>query len=557
MADTVDDHRLSMTQWRESQRLSTSSSSSCLVMPRPTEVKVAIVPAPQDKVETKREYKGRIRVHIACSNQVGESMSSCVRVVQTWPGLVLLAIFVTGAIVLIATSAQRAHQASKERARVANELLFRNRSGTLLPSDILDSVIATPDDDGQVGNPKTYPASQCAQLDYQSKNGKIVAVMTNGTEVALSIKGVNWWFVLAAFLAANKFNAVRLPVCILSILRNTKPEKSLVNVESNRALDLTNYMTTLQSLIKVLAYRRIGVLISLHTLTPMQSGGNWYSDALGVSKLDFLKAVDILTTNLCSNEYWNVMGLDAKNEPFEAAWAEFADGAATIGNRMLRTPHGIPIGLLVLTVYMLEGCPQWSIYVEGVNKGTKSVTIDGTAFSYFDWWGGGLQGAGATPVTVTTKHKVVYAPHYYNTGVFPQPYLYGPGGVGDELDDKTLKRRVEGTSFDMFGYLNLKQADAVVLGEFAGLYATDGHPLKTTRRVTDALIEIMLQQKYAGGFMWSLNPESAYQYNPAPGHYTEGLLLDDWLTPNAVFVKGMAAMDAFPDLRMLPCDPTP
>ncbi|RHY63530.1 hypothetical protein DYB34_002368 [Aphanomyces astaci] len=157
-----------MTQWRESQRLSTSSSSSCLVKPRPTEVKVAIVPAPQDKVETKREYKGRIRVHIACSNQVGESMSSCVRVVQTWPGLVLLAIFVTGAIVLIATSAQRAHQASKDRAWVANELLFRNRSGTLLPSDILDSVIATPDDDGQVGNPKTYPASRTTHLEISN-----------------------------------------------------------------------------------------------------------------------------------------------------------------------------------------------------------------------------------------------------------------------------------------------------------------------------------------------------------------------------------------------------
>ncbi|RHY33464.1 hypothetical protein DYB32_001624 [Aphanomyces invadans] len=420
-----------------------------------------------------------------------------------------------GAIAIITTSAFRAHASSTERTQKVNELLFRNKSGTLLPSDVMDSVIGSPADDGQVGNPKTsslpmFP--ECAQLDYQSKNGKIVAVTKNGTEVAISIKG--------------------------SILRNTKPAKSLVNVESNRALDLTNYMTMLQSIIKVLAFRRIGVLISLHTLTTMQSGGNWYSDALGVSKADFLEAVDILTQSLCTNEYWNVMGLDAKNEPHEATWAEFAEGATIIGNRML------------------EGCPNWSIYVEGVNDGTKSVTIDGTAFKYFDWWGGGLQQARANPVTLQTPHKVVYAPHYYNTGVFPQPYLYGPGGVRDELDDQTLKRRIQGTSFDMFGHVNKRQTDAVVMGEFAGLYATDAHPLKTTKRVTDLLIEIMLEEKYAGGFMWSLNPESAYQYNPSPGHYTEGLLLDDWLTPNAVFLKGLAAMDAFPDLRMLPCVPT-
>ncbi|ETW08888.1 hypothetical protein H310_01382 [Aphanomyces invadans] len=537
--DAADDHRLNMNQWRESVRLSSSSSSTCLGKPRPSEVKVVIVPACQAKIESHREYKGRIR---------------------TWPGLLLVFVCVVSAIAIITTSAFRAHASSTERTQKVNELLFRNKSGTLLPSDVMDSVIGSPADDGQVGNPKTYPTSQCAQLDYQSKNGKIVAVTKNGTEVAISIKGVNWFgmetglavpfglwenqkngttaFVLAAFLAANKFNAVRLPVCIQSILRNTKPAKSLVNVESNRALDLTNYMTMLQSIIKVLAFRRIGVLISLHTLTTMQSGGNWYSDALGVSKADFLEAVDILTQSLCTNEYWNVMGLDAKNEPHEATWAEFAEGATIIGNRML------------------EGCPNWSIYVEGVNDGTKSVTIDGTAFKYFDWWGGGLQQARANPVTLQTPHKVVYAPHYYNTGVFPQPYLYGPGGVRDELDDQTLKRRIQGTSFDMFGHVNKRQTDAVVMGEFAGLYATDAHPLKTTKRVTDLLIEIMLEEKYAGGFMWSLNPESAYQYNPSPGHYTEGLLLDDWLTPNAVFLKGLAAMDAFPDLRMLPCVPT-
>ncbi|KAG9416643.1 hypothetical protein AC1031_001031 [Aphanomyces cochlioides] len=346
-------------------------------------------------------------------------------------------------------------------------------------------------------------------------------------------------FVIAAFLQANKFNAVRLPVCIQNILLNTKPEKSLVNAQSNRALDLTNYMSTLQSIIKVLGFRNIGVMISLHTLTTMVSGGNWYSEALGVSKDDFLTAVDKLTKNLCTNEYWNIIGLDAKNEPHQASWSEFSDGATIIGNRMLK------------------GCPKWMIFVEGVNQGTNSVNIDGTTFEYFDWWGGGLQEAGSKPVNLAMSNKVVYAPHYYNTGVFPQKYFYG-SSLSDELDDATLKRRVEGTSYSMFGYLNKKQDAAVVLGEFAGLYAKDAHPMKTTKRTTDFLIQMMIEEKYAGGFMWSLNPESAYQYNPAtsPGTYTEGLLMDDWLTPNKEFLKGMAALEGLPDVRMLPCVPT-
>ncbi|KAH7462618.1 uncharacterized protein KRP23_13636 [Phytophthora ramorum] len=60
---------------------------------------------------------------------------------------------------------------------------------------------------------------------------------------------------------------------------------------------------------------------------------------------------------------------------------------------------------------------------------------------------------------------------------------------------------------------------------------------------------------YAGGYMWSLNPESAYQYNPADtyGTFTEGLLEDDWITPNKVFVDGIAALDEIKNLKMFPC----
>ena len=251
------------------------------------------------------------------------------------------------------------------------------------------------------------------------------------------------------------------------------------------------------------------------------------------------------------DKYWNVLGVDVKNEPWEGTWGtglknDFKLGAELIGARVLK------------------GCPKWLVFVEGVNA-QNDVTLDGQAFAYYDWFGGGLQKAGAFPVVLPTAEKLVYAPHYYTPAVFPQYYLFGGGKVGTgnaingyvELSDEKLLGRVAQTMHQMFGYLNDKKDVAVVLGEFGGLYTKDAHPMKTTQRCTDFTIQTMLNENYAGGYMWSLNPESAYQYNPAdkPGHYTEGLVNDDWRSANLPFLKAMKAMDAMKDLKMMPCFP--
>jgi endoglucanase len=428
-------------------------------------------------------------------------------------------------------------------------------------------------DDGQVGNPMSYPDMGCELPDYQSKDGQIFAVSKNGTEVPVGIKGVNWFgmetglaipfglwenmdngtsvYEIAAFLARNKFNSIRLPVCIKSILKDTAPDKTLINLNTNRAINVTSYITTIQTIVEALGYRHITVMISLHTLDIKKSGGAWYSEELGVSEDDFLEAVDILVKNLCTSRYWNILGLDLKNEPHESSWGgddpDWQKGATLIGNRML------------------EGCPNWLAFVEGIN-GVHEVTVtDGRTNEFYDWWGGGLEEAGDNLVEYNVENKLVWAPHYYNTGVSPQWYLYAAGewqesGIlegYEELSDEDLKANVDITMDLMFGYLMNKTSYAMVVGEFAGLYSKDEHPMLTTKRTTDFNIEVMVEKGYAGGYMWSLNPESAYQYNPADktGDFTEGLLEDDWLTPNKKFLEGMAAMDAIKDLKMFPCFP--
>ncbi|KDO27990.1 hypothetical protein SPRG_07268 [Saprolegnia parasitica CBS 223.65] len=517
----MDSQRYSFNHQHSAASESTRSMRQELVIP--------VLPLTQP--EKTSSYKGRIRI---------------------WPGTLLLVVIVAGAIALIATQASVARSDAKQRA-------IDYQSGALAKRSI-DGANGLVDvgPDGQLNNPVTYATQSCAQLDYQSKNGKIWYVTPDGQEAPISIKGTNWFgmetgnavpfglwtndqngttaYEVADFLSRNKFNAVRIPVCITSILKNTPPRKGLVNVAMNRAMDLTNYITTLQSVIKALAYRNIGVLISMHTLTTTDSGGNWYDTKLGISKDDFLDSVDILTKNLCSATYWNIMGLDLKNEPHKATWAEFSAGSTIIADRM----H--------------TGCPNWMGFVEGVN-GAHKLTIDGTPFSYFDWWGGGLQGAKEAPAAFNRPNKLVYAPHYYNTAVSPQDYLYGTKGA--ELDDETLRMRVRVTSDDMFGFLATAKKDAVVLGEFAGLYKNDESPKLTIRRTTDFFDRNDAPAAVRGGFSWSLNPESAYQFNPAPGTYHEGLLELDWLTSNSVFLQGMAAMDKLPDLKPWPCIPVP
>ncbi|RLN50301.1 hypothetical protein BBJ29_008521 [Phytophthora kernoviae] len=395
---------------------------------RQTEMKLlAVEPELGLPPERTQDYKGRIR---------------------TWPGLLFLLVIVAGAIALITINAMGVSDQmniNAERYENASQTRRKIKDG-LTDNQVIIS------DDGQVGNPKKYPDMGCELPDYQSKNGQIFAVAKNGTEVPVGIKGLNWFgmetglaipfglwenmengtsvYEVAGFLSRNNFNSVRLPVCIKSILKNTAPDKTLINANTNRAINITSYVTTIQTIVEAL---------------------------------------------------------------------------------------------------------------------------------------GGLADAGGDPITFDVENKLVWAPHYYNTGVNPAWYLYGggtqnaEGALEDyvELDDETLKNNVEKTMDKMFGYLLADTPHAMVMGEFAGLYGKDKHPLLTTKRTTDFTIEVMLKASYAGGYMWSLNPESAYQFNPADtyGHFTEGLLEDDWLTPNKAFVEGMAPLDKIKDLKMFPCFP--
>lgn len=112
---------------------------------------------------------------------------------------------------------------------------------------------------------------------------------------------------------------------------------------------------------------------------------------------------------------------------------------------------------------------------------------------------------------------------------------------------------------DMFGYLvDAEPQYAVVLGEFGGIYARDAHPKRTIQRTVAYNVQEVLERGYAGGFLWSLNPESKYQYVSADkgspvAAYDEGLLQSNWLTANSAYLDAVKPLDKLPHLHKFPC----
>ncbi|RHY27456.1 hypothetical protein DYB32_006760 [Aphanomyces invadans] len=354
---------------------------------------------------------------------------------------------------------------------------------------------------------------------------------------------------VAAFLHRNKFNSIRLPLAAESILKNTAPNKRLINLDANRAVNVKGYMELLKSILKALAFRDITVMLSMHTLTTKGASGSWFNKEF--AEEDFLKAIDVLANELCTDEYWNVIGIDLKNEPNDCGWGpldkasakcDWVAGAKLIGDRM----HA--------------GCKNWLAFVEG--SASTSHTVG--KLTYFDWWGGRLQDADTVPVTLKAENKLVWAPHYYSTAVAPQPYFYdavvgSASGNGyssyKELSDEALKSNIHITMEHMFGYLREQRKHAIVIGEFGGLYTKDEHEQFTIRRTVDFTIQEMQLDGYSGGYMWSLNPESGYDFPHAgkKAFTSEGLLLDDWLTPNKLFMEAMGKLNTLPNLKPFPC----
>lgn len=316
------------------------------------------------------------------------------------------------------------------------------------------------------------------------------------------IKGANWFgfeektFMLHGlwgdmtiefalnFLKSNGFNAIRMPYAVSSVLSNPIPHADTVS--SAPELIGKSMLDAMEYIIQKAGEQDILVMLDAHRLRPEDGIDDLWYDEL-TSEQDAENAWKILASKFCNQ--WNVFAADIKNEPHGVAeWGtntnkDWRLAAERLGNSILNT------------------CPRWLIFVEGVEKNIA----DNLSTTENGWWGGKLQGVSKYPVRLQDDSKLVYSPHVYGPSVFAK----------DSFTATDFPQNLLPIWDQDFGNTPKQSGKPIVIGEWGGHFVHKDTIWQ--KRITSYFIENNI-----GNFYWCLNPNSGD---------TGGLLLDDWKTP--------------------------
>jgi endoglucanase len=277
------------------------------------------------------------------------------------------------------------------------------------------------------------------------------------------------------------FNTIRLPFS-LQALASRDP---VANIGSNRELRGKTPQEAMDVVIDAAA--RAGLMVLLENHSQADDGyayGLWYGQA-GFTEEDWIRAWEGLARRYRGRS--NVIGADLKNEPHaEATWGT---GGPTDWRRAA-TRAGNAVTAIAA---------DWLIVVEGIEKPVASGKLD------THWWGGNLEGVRRAPVRLERAGRVVYSPHEYGPGVFPQPWFGRPDTA------RLLAQRWR----DGWGYIADDGIAPLLIGEFGGRRTDlDSSEGRWQRQFLDHLARAGISWTY-----WALNPNSGD---------TGGVLRDDW-----------------------------
>jgi endoglucanase len=340
---------------------------------------------------------------------------------------------------------------------------------------------------------------------------------------------------LLDFIAHNKFNALRVPLSVSSVLDDNKMPDTFGGsvLQNNPRLHNLHYMHVLHVLISEAAARNLLVLLDLHRLTAGDRDNPlWYDSR--VSEQMLVGAWGRLAARHCDN--WNVVGAECVrkarnnrphgpvhcvhtalvplpcgvfgldwsaiesrrcslfNEPWAAAWGgnSTAEDWAAAAERIAAAVE--------------RACPRWLLFVEGVSHTTGSGAPSAGSSQTEEGhnWAANVEGARTRPLAIRAA-KRVYSPHVYGPSVAPQPYF----------SNESFPANIPPIWHAHFGYL-AGRTGCVVVGEWGGFF-------EGADEVWQRAFATWLSEHRIGSFYWALNPTS---------RDTGGLLLDDWKTPS-------------------------
>ncbi len=283
------------------------------------------------------------------------------------------------------------------------------------------------------------------------------------------------------------FNTIRLPFSLQALDSSAPVTGPDFSGGKNAALQGKTPQQAMDVVVDAAAHAGLMVLLENHSLADDgYSYGLWYGQA-GYDEDAWVAKWQALARRYRDRS--NVIGADLKNEPHgDATWGT---GGPTDWRRAA-TRAGNAVTALA---------PDWLIVVEGIEKPVAGGKLS------THWWGGNLEGVRRDPVRLRRANRLVYSPHEYGPGVFPQPWFGKPDTA------KQLRRRWH----DGWGFIAEDGIAPLLIGEFGGrktdLSSDEG---RWQRQFLDYLARSGISWTY-----WALNPDSGD---------TGGVLSDDWNT---------------------------
>lgn len=364
-----------------------------------------------------------------------------------------------------------------------------------------------------LGSTRAQPTERRV-LDFYGRGGRLYA---NGKE--FKMKGVNWFGQesklrvpfglwerplgdLLDFVADNGFNTLRFFLSLQNVDENLPTPRNF-DVEDSPELVGTDHLGMVAAIAEQAARRGILLVLTNHQIRngypddwPGEWDGTWFDSQYTKEKV--LQIWTTLASRFCTDEHWNIIGVDIMNEPFDLGWDEWADAAAWIGNHVLRQ------------------CKRWLVFVEGT--GNEPPAEPGME------WGENMLGVRHKRVRLSNDSKLVYSPHVYGPGLFQANNLGEPEYMS--ADDFPYSCRDVWERH--FGYVPDFTRRPMVIGEMGG------HFRGRDRQWQQEFIRYAIEKGF-GLLYFALNPNT---------HDTGGILLDDWTTPDAEKLKMLSAVPA-------------
>ena len=359
--------------------------------------------------------------------------------------------------------------------------------------------------------------------DYLHTQGNKI-VDANGREVWLT--GINWFGFETnnnAFhgiwardlkdvlnqIADLGFNIIRIPLYaeLVQTWRAGNPAApgSINFYQMNEYLEGLNSLEILDVTVDYCEQIGLKIMFDMHSIGAGTYMDNlWYTGAF--STQDLINVWVWLADHYKGDDV--VIAFDLKNEP-HGAYSQGDNRAiwddSTKTNNWRKAAEDIGKAVLAANpelLVLVEGIQCYPKFEEGKNWDSK------TEPDYYNtWWGGCLRGVKDYPINLGSgQNRLVYSPHEYGPGVYPQPWF-----EGNFTMDSLLTNLWRPNWF----YLFEENSFPLLIGEWGG-YLDGGNNEKWMRILRDFIVQHKIHHTF-----WCLNPNSGD---------TGGILENDWTT---------------------------